>query len=141
MNKIKVLLFLIFVVIVSVSNGQTIKTHAKDSIPKGLLVEEVPIYPGGEKAFMKFINKRLSYPVGDTACHIPFLRLHFTIDPSGQAINPKVVAYGAEKCIYLEDYRKKVEDAFLLMPKWKPGICKEKGNYIDYSIPIVIGEK
>lgn len=94
-------------------------------------VEELPCYPGGQGAFIKYLNKTLSYP--------PFAKnkkitgrvlVQFIVEKSG-AITNVSVAESANPILDNEAVR-----VIRKMPKWKPG--KEKGKIVRVKVMIPI---
>lgn len=95
------------------------------------VVEEMPEYPGGMSAMMRFIVKNLKYPEEAQKNGIKGrVLVNFVVDVDGtlteikvfQAVNP-----------YLDKEAIRVVSS---MPKWKPGRQKGKPVKVKYTIPI-----
>lgn len=95
------------------------------------VVEEMPEYPGGMSAMMRFIVKNLKYPEEAQRDGIKGrVLINFVVDVDGalteikvfQSVNP-----------YLDKEAIRVVSS---MPKWKPGRQKGKPVKVKYTIPI-----
>jgi protein TonB len=96
------------------------------------IVEQMPQYPGGEKAMREFIAKNLRYPTVAQEGGIEgrvFVR--FIISKTGEVSNVEVMRSVHPLC------DKEAVRVIQLMPKWIPG--KNNGNAVSviYSVPIV----
>lgn len=94
-------------------------------------VEELPSYPGGQGAFIKYLNKTLSYPPYAQNKKIQGrVLVQFIVEKSGALTNISV-AESAHPV--LDDEALRVVHR---MPKWRPG--KEKGRVVRVKIMIPI---
>lgn len=95
------------------------------------VVEEMPQFPGGEKALYKFLAKNINYP--DEAKEKGLsgkVFVSFIVETNGEISNVNVER-GASPCLNEEALR-----IVKMMPKWKPGIQKGKLVRVQYHLPI-----
>ena len=96
-----------------------------------LVVEEMPQFPGGESALMKFIAEKVKYP-GEAQKENAQgkVLVNFIVDSNGKVENAKVVQ-GIHPALDAEAIR-----VVSSLPDWKPG--KQRGKTVDvsYTIPI-----
>lgn len=122
------------------------------------IVEQMPEFPGGDAALMKFLSKQIKYPdlAKDCGCSGTVL-VSFIIDDEGTVLKPSVIRGPApcEVVTYNKDGSttsteitkepctsagKLMEDESLRviksMPKWTPG--KQNGKFVkvQYTLPI-----
>ena len=95
-------------------------------------VEQMPQYPGGEKAMREFLQKNLRYPTVAAETGIEgkvFVR--FIISKTGEVISVEVTRSVHPLC------DKEAIRVIQSMPKWIPG--KNNGNAVSviYSMPVV----
>lgn len=94
-------------------------------------VEELPSYPGGQGAFIKYLNNTLTYPPYAKNKNIQGrVLVQFIVERSG-AITNVSVAESANPVLDNEAVR-----VIRKMPKWRPG--KEKGKIVRVKIMIPI---
>ncbi|MCL1821232.1 MAG: energy transducer TonB [Prolixibacteraceae bacterium] len=94
--------------------------------------EEMPDFPGGVAALMKFLEDNLVYPPEAAEKGISGkVFIGFIVDTDGSITNAKVVR-GVETTLDNEALR-----VVKIMPKWKPGRNKGEAVPVSYSIPIV----
>lgn len=94
-------------------------------------VEELPSFPGGQGAFIKYLNKTLSYPPYAKNRKIQGrVLVQFIVEKSG-AITNISVAESANPVIDNEAMR-----VIYRMPKWRPG--KERGKVVRVKVMIPI---
>lgn len=94
-------------------------------------VEELPSYPGGQGAFIKYLNRTLVYPPYAKSQNIQGrVLVQFIVERSG-AITNVSVAESANPVLDNEAMR-----VIRKMPKWRPG--KEKGRIVRVKIMIPI---
>lgn len=94
-------------------------------------VEELPSYPGGQKAFIQYLNKTLSYPPYAKSKNIQGrVLVQFIVERSGEITN---VSVAESVNPVLDDEAIRV---IRKMPKWRPG--KEKGRIVRVKIMIPI---
>lgn len=96
-----------------------------------LIVDEMPTYPGGQPAMMKFLSKNVKYPryaVEKGISGTVYVKFDISADGSisnVQSVN-KTVGVLEEEAIRVVNK----------MPKWNPG--KEKGEAVrvKYTLPV-----
>lgn len=97
----------------------------------GVIIEESPSFPGGEKALYDFINNNLHYP--EAACEANVsgtVVVCFAVETDGTISNVRIMrdlGYGCgEEAVRLVK----------LMPKWNPG--KQEGIIVrtEFSLPV-----
>lgn len=94
-------------------------------------VEELPSFPGGQGAFIKYLNKTLSYPPYAKNKKIQGrVLVQFIVEKSG-AITNISVAESANPILDNEAVR-----VIRHMPKWRPG--KEKGKIVRVKVMIPV---
>jgi hypothetical protein len=115
------------------ADSSAVNTVKHDSIIDNRFVEYevLPSYPGGDAAYLKFLNLNLNKViVCDTNLIAGLVVISCEIDTNGQIGNIKV----------LKSYNQMIDNEFLrvirLMPKWNPGeqyINGDKGPWIKVS--------
>ena len=96
------------------------------------LLEELPEFPGGVMAFMKWLTAHLQYPPQAQAKRIEGqVTVAFIINTDG-GISEIKIEKNADPLLDAEALR-----VMRLMPKWKPGMVKGKPCRTQISIPIV----
>ena len=94
--------------------------------------DEMPAFPGGDAALVKFLSNKLNYPVAALDRNLSGkVYLTFTVDPEGHLHNPRVVrglGYGLD-----EEALRLVR----LMPWWTPGKVKGQPVWVTMTMPIV----
>jgi TonB family protein len=96
-----------------------------------VVVEEMPTYPGGDKALMEFINSNIKYPEEAKNKLIQGrVILRFAVMASG-----KVGSVSVLKSVdpSLDEEAKRVIEA---LPEWKPGRQGGKPVNVWYSVPV-----
>lgn len=96
-----------------------------------IIVETMPKFPGGDAALMKFLAQSIKYPVvaqengiqGSVVCS-------FIIDKDGSIIDIEVLK-GIDISLDREAIR-----VIGLMPKWSPGMQRDKAVRVKYTLPI-----
>lgn len=97
-----------------------------------IIVEDMPEFPGGNKALLKFIADNIRYPESAKVNKIEGrVYLSFVIDKDGSVINVKVVR-GVNTEIDAEAIR-----VIKSMPKWASGKRRGKAVAVSYTLPIV----
>lgn len=99
------------------------------------VVEQMPQFPGGDDAMLKFLNKNTKYPaIARNANTMGTIFLTFIISKNGKVENVQVLrgikGTGAKECA---DEAVRVVK---MMPKWKPGIQNGKKVAVQYNLPI-----
>jgi protein TonB len=96
-----------------------------------LVVEEMPEFPGGQAAMLKYIGKHLRYPASAQAKGISgSVYVSFVISPEGQVTKVEVIK-GIDTACDQEAAR-----VISKMPTWKPGRQSGRNVPVRYSLPI-----
>ncbi|MBF9239921.1 energy transducer TonB [Hymenobacter sp. BT683] len=93
--------------------------------------DEMPTFPGGDRALLTFLASRLNYPTAALDRSLSGkVYLTFTVDPEGRLHNPRVVrGLGAgldEEALRL----------VRLMPWWNPGKIGGQPVWVTLTMPI-----
>ena len=106
--------------------------NAKDEEPIDFYkVEEKPVFPGGEKAFYKYLSNNIKYP--ETAMKNKIqgtVWVKFIIEKDGSISNVKVIRDANP------DLNKEALRVIKSMPNWKPGKQNGKPVRVSYQVPI-----
>ena len=95
-------------------------------------VEQMPMFPGGPTAMMKFISENLVYPVvAQEAGKQGRVTVKFVVDKDGSISNVEVVR-GVFPACDAEAIR-----VIKKMPKWNPGRQNGKAVAVNFNIPVV----
>lgn len=96
------------------------------------IVQKIPEFPGGWSAFMQWLTKNLKYPVVAQQNKIQgTVVVSFIVNKDGSLANIKV-STSADPLLDREALR-----VFKMMPKWKPGIDKNKVCRTMIAVPVV----
>lgn len=96
------------------------------------VVEEMPEFPGGMPAMMKWIGENVKYPEEAQAAGTDGrVIVNFVVEKDG-SINDVAVANSVEEHLDAEAVR-----VVKAMPKWKPGKQDGKPARVKYTIPIM----
>jgi protein TonB len=120
--------------ILDVSNFVFASTDDKYNKPDEpfLFVEEMPEFPGGEKALLNYLAVNVKYPVVAQENGIQGkVYVSFVIDENGHIINVELLR-GVDKSLNNEAIR-----VISSMPKWKPGKQRGKAVKVRFTVPIV----
>jgi len=95
-------------------------------------VEQMPSFPGGESALMKYLHDHIRYPAVARENGIQgTVVVQFIVGPDGTIRD--VTTVGAKKGGGLEDEAIRVVNG---MPKWKPGRQNGRAVTVQYSLPV-----
>lgn len=95
-------------------------------------VEQMPSFPGGEGALMKYLHDHIRYPAVARENGIQgTVVVQFIVGPDGTIRDVKTV--GAKKGGGLEEEAIRVVKG---MPKWKPGRQNGRAVTVQYSLPV-----
>ncbi len=103
----------------------------KDVNPIYTVVENMPQFPGGDEARVKYMIENVKYP--ETAKDKGVqgsVYVSFVVEKDGRITNTKVVK-GVEKSLDTEAFR-----VVSAMPKWTPGKEKGKAVRVQFNMPI-----
>ena len=95
------------------------------------IVEEMPEFPGGDAALMRYLAKSVRYPVIAEQNNIQGrVYIQFVINTNGEVTNA-IVLRGVDPSLDKEAIRV-VEN----MPRWKPGKQRNKPVRVSFTVPI-----
>jgi periplasmic protein TonB len=96
-------------------------------------VEEMPEFPGGDAALLKFMSSNINYPQMEKEAGIQgTVQLQFIVETDGSVSNPKILrgVSGGEGC------DKEALRVAKTIPKWKPGKSNGKPARVYYTVPV-----
>lgn len=95
------------------------------------VVEENPMFPGGDEARMNFLRENIKYPQMARESGIQgTVYVTFVVEPSGSITNIKILRGIGGGCD--EEALRVVRQ----MPKWKPGKQRGKSVRVQFNMPI-----
>lgn len=95
------------------------------------VVEQNPMFPGGDKALMAWLTKNLKYPASAQENGIQGrVLVQFVVNKDGSIVDPKVLR-GADPALDKEAMR-----VVSAMPKWTPGKQRGKTVRVRYTLPV-----
>ncbi|RXR21382.1 hypothetical protein EQG63_05420 [Flavobacterium amnicola] len=95
------------------------------------IVENQPIFPGGNNEFIKFVGKNFKTP-DDENFTGGLLKVTFVIETDGTISDVKIlkdIGYGSVA---------EIKRVLSLCPKWTPGIQNDKPVRVIYTLPVNI---
>ncbi len=96
------------------------------------IVEEMPAYPGGERALLEYVAKNIKYPQIARETGIQGrVFVGFVVEPDGSVSNVKILRGIGGGCD--EEAMRVIKS----LPKWKPGKQRGKAVRVSYQIPVV----
>jgi len=111
---------------------QVEKNPSQDKKYDGVLVEQMPEYPGGSKALMEYIRKTLRYPTSAISKGIEGrVVCSCVVNEEGRVTDVKVVESVDP------DLDKEAIRVIENMPDWIPGKQNGKGTPVRFTIPIL----
>ena len=95
------------------------------------VVEQMPSFPGGQQAMMKFMKNNIRYPEALKKNKVQGMVLvQFVVDQTGRITDP-VVKRSVEPSLDAEALR-----VVRAMPKWNPGKQNGKPVNVRYTLPV-----
>lgn len=95
------------------------------------IVEEMPVFPGGENAFREFISNNVNYPeIAQKEGIQGKVYVTFIVDVDGAVSKTRIVR-GVDPSLDKEALR-----VVNTLPKWTPGKEKGKPVKVSYTVPI-----
>ncbi len=94
------------------------------------IVEDMPVFPGGEVALRKYIAENLRYPENVEPRVSPTVYVRFVIDENGKVTNPELLR-GVGEPFDTEALR-----VVSKQPLWKPGRQRGKPVKVSHSVPV-----
>ncbi len=96
-----------------------------------VVVEEMPSFPGGDKALMRFLSDNLRYPSLALESRIQGLVVvQFIIDEQGKISAPTILRGIGGGC------DEEAIRVINLMPAWKPGKQRNRPVKVRYNLPV-----
>lgn len=97
-----------------------------------IIVDEMPLFPGGEAAMMKFLSENLRYPEWAVENNVQGkLTIQFVVDEEGYVTNAKIISdklgFGCDEAAL---------EVINAMPRWKPGKQRSKNVKVRFVVPI-----
>ena len=97
-----------------------------------IVVEQMPEFPGGDRAMMDFVKDNIQYPAEAKEKGIKgLLYVNFIVEPDGSLSSIKVLKGVGGGCD--EEAIRIVES----MPKFKPGMQNGEAVRVSYTIPVI----
>jgi len=129
------LLFILFILCASISHAQTVTPAAstqQDTVYQ--LVDQMPIYPGGDDSLMKFLHHNIQYPPIDEGDDLAYSRevVSFVVNKDGTISDIKVL-----KSIS-RSFDKEIIRVISLMPRFTPGMLAGQPVRVRFLIPLHI---
>ncbi len=96
-------------------------------------VEEMPEFPGGDAALLKYLATNIQYPQMEKEAQIQGTSMiQFVVETDGSISNPKVLkgVQGGENC------DKEAVRVIKALPRWKPGKSNGKPARVYYTVPV-----
>lgn len=129
MKTINLMLFVTIFLTAGICRAQTQENKMKNGVYQE--VEEMPEYPGGEKALMNDIMGKIKYPEEARKNGVQGkVYVSFVVDEQGKVTNAKIER-GVESSLDKESLRVVNE-----LQTWKPGREKGKAVKVAYTVPI-----
>lgn len=122
-------LILVFALLFIFSGVSSLKAQQEGEI--FVVVENQPVFPGGEKALVEFISRNLKYPVESEKKGVQgTVFANFVIETDGSVSNVKILRGLNQEC------DAEVIRVISMMPKWTPGTQKGKPVRVSFNIPV-----
>ncbi len=96
-----------------------------------IFVEQMPQYPGGQLALMKYLNNHFKHPKQDYF-QASFM-VEFVVDAKGKVVAPRIKGKSEEKLTKAET---KLLEVFKKMPTWIPGKCNQQNVATKMFLPL-----
>ena len=95
------------------------------------IVEQNPMFPGGNEALMKWLSKNLKYPASAQENGIQGrVLVQFVVNKDGSIVEPKVIR-AVDPALDKEALR-----VVSAMPKWQPGKQRGKTVRVRFTLPV-----
>lgn len=136
-------LFQILLLVIPILNscGSSSKVHANDNCQAEFdslvnkevctYVDQMPEYPGGNAALMRFIIENFKYPQQST--FQASFQLEFVIDIDGQLIGSRI---RNKSEMELTEAEKEILKVISTTPKWQAGKCNGKHVPVKIILPL-----
>ena len=98
-----------------------------------VIVEEMPMFPGGEEAMFKYFTKNLEYPLEEKNNNISgTVFVSFVVEPDGSISNTELL----REIKGAPGLNKETLRAVSEMPKWTPGYQRGLPIRVQYNLPV-----
>jgi len=112
-------------------SSQTTKDAKKDETPIFQVVEKMPLFPGGEKAFQKYLNANIKYPEAARKEGVQGrVYVTFIVEIDGSFTDIRIIRGIGGGCD--EEAMRVVSE----MPKWTPGTQRGQAVRVQFNLPI-----
>lgn len=101
-----------------------------DRIQGPTTVDQIPTFPGGEKAYQKFLSRNLKWPSDSMDDTFGRVIISFMVEKNGRLSDFKVEKSLGKK------FDAEALRVIMKSPKWIPGRSKGKAVKVRYSLPI-----
>ena len=99
-------------------------------------VEQMPEFPGGHAALLKFLRQAYRYPATKTAAPLATrLHIRFIVDKSGTVRDPEILQ-GISPAHDAEGLR-----VVRLLPRFQPGRQNSRPMNVYYTVPLILDVK
>ena len=113
----------------SVKAQNVFNAHRDLPIPNPVPKQTVPQFPGGLKAYQKYLKKNLKWPSKEMDGQGRVI-ISFVVEINGRLTNIKVTKKMAP------DFDKEALRVIKKMPRWEPATVNGKPIKLNYAIPI-----
>ncbi len=129
MKTVKIIISVVFIIVAfSIESAAQEKKENSDVF---LIVEKMPVYPGGEEALREDISELVKYPEEAKKQGVSGkVFITFVVDENGKVINPKI-ARGVDPSLDKEALR-----VMGLLKTWQPGTQRGQAVKVEYTVPI-----
>ncbi len=110
-------------------NGNN-KSKDDDDILEGGIVEQMPEFPGGKDALVKYLLRNINQPNDIEVSDKLVVIAEFVVNKLGNIENIKITQHARK------DIEEDVVKVISKMPRWKPGFQNGKNVSVYYSLPI-----
>jgi len=122
----------LIVILLLITCGAILAQQKVDKVEIYTITEEVPEYPGGSSAMMKFFMENLSLSSKGSKAGCVTLHLKFIVYEDGSLHDVAFLIPTEER----EGLNTEVQRVIRLMPRWKPGKMNGKVVKCYYSLPL-----
>ena len=134
--KIQKLFLLIFIFTAFLFRGFTTKAQTVADTTIHAVAEQMPQFPGGVDARVKFLSTHLHYPENALRNHVTGkVYIGFVVEPDGSISHIKVlkgIGYGCDSA---------ATQVVAKMPKWNPGLINGKPVRVRYTLPFTFNNQ
>lgn|SRR5574344_2041206 len=111
--------------------GPAITGEASDEDEVFQVVEDMPLFPGGMEALLKYLGTNIKYPTIAQENQIQGkVVIEFVVNKDGSIVDPKVIKSLEASC------DKEAMRVIKAMPKWTPGKQRGKPVRVKYTVPV-----